>query len=119
MTDKYIKEFNEYLRNPLKSDEKLLTFTFRAECFDDLHNLRKLMHEKGSFHKVTTVLGDVYPDVLCLMLTNCDFDALMDHMRNVSDGHVMVQTLSNDSKDTASFKEDPFLFWLERDYEKI
>lgn len=114
----YIERLNANYDTDLPPGTLLEQFTFRAECLDDVIELRKVLYKNGVFHQVTAVLGGVYPDVLCLILTECDFDTLMGHMREVVDGHVMYQTLSDNYKNVVAFKVDPFVFGLARDYDR-
>jgi hypothetical protein len=70
------------------------TFSFRAECQVDVDALRALVAlaaENGQW----TVLPDPrgLPDVAVEVLSTITIERLLDLMREVEDGHVMLQTL--------------------------
>ena len=73
-----------------------IVYKFRAECKTDINNLIKAIPVKNivSKSKVTKLFGD-YPDVLMtLTLKRINLKELRIIMNNITDGHVMAQTVA-------------------------
>ncbi|MEA5600069.1 protein kinase domain-containing protein [Nostoc sp. UHCC 0252] len=69
---------------------KLRSYKFKSECEHDVDSLRQLLgREMVSISKTIKI----FPDTEVEIVTTLELEALRDKMRQVEDGHVMVQTL--------------------------
>ncbi|MDF5738654.1 MULTISPECIES: protein kinase domain-containing protein [unclassified Nostoc] len=71
---------------------KLRSYKFRSECEHDVDSLRQLLGKDAVSISKTIRM---FPDTEVEIVTNLGLEALRDKMREVEDGHVMVQTLSH------------------------
>lgn len=77
----------------LAADININTYRFRAECQVDVDELRRLIGTK--FDRTTIVNTAPFPDVEVEIETSLSLHELQDLMRQVVDGHVMVQTVAS------------------------
>ncbi len=69
-------------------------YRLRSECLGDLHQLLTAMPPQEHVNVILTRRAG-YPDVLCtITVNNRDLEWMRDACRQVSDGHVMLQTLA-------------------------
>ncbi|MBW4448616.1 MAG: protein kinase [Spirirestis rafaelensis WJT71-NPBG6] len=71
---------------------KLRSYKFRSECEHDIDSLRQLLGKDVVRISKTIAL---FPDTEVEIVTTLGLEDLRDKMRQVEDGHVMVQTLSH------------------------
>lgn len=69
------------------------TFSFRAECQHDVDAFEKECFEGLAVVTLRTSTKDGFPDVEVEIDTSANIEEIRAHMRNVADGHVMLQTL--------------------------
>jgi hypothetical protein len=67
-------------------------FHFRAECQADVNKLRQLLGEK--VEKIATTFATAYPDVEVEIDTSLSLNDLKATMRQIVDGHAMVETVT-------------------------
>jgi hypothetical protein len=70
----------------------LTRYRFRAECQRDVNELCRLLNTQP--HAITTELTAGFPDVEAAIVIVLSLEQLRDVMRQVEDGHVMVQTVA-------------------------
>jgi hypothetical protein len=73
-------------------------YRFRAECQDDVDELRRLLGAK--FGRITITNSPPFPDVEVELRIGLSLEELRDVMRRVVDGHVMVQTVARTAEYT-------------------
>jgi hypothetical protein len=83
-------------------------YSFRAECQVDADQLRHALIAGGISCSMTITQPDQLPDVQVELETQAKLETIRKIMRDVEDGHVMVQTLR-----ACPLAKNP----LERDYE--
>lgn len=83
-------------------------FSFRAECMDDVEKLHEECVAAGIIWSMNAKPDMPYPDVDVEIKAETTLEVLRGLMRQVVDGHVMLQTLRE-----CSLAENS----LERDYE--
>lgn len=72
----------------------MVTYSFRAECSKDVANFLALCKEK--LIHCTNISGfadDAFPDVEVQLECEADLETLRNVIREVVDGHVMLETL--------------------------
>ncbi len=74
------------------------SFKFRSECFHDILELMKLHGEH--IGKISIQRHESFPDCECTLSSNLDRGELLEKMRDVTDGHVMVETLEEEENYT-------------------
>lgn len=79
-------------------------YRFRAECQVDVDKLRQILGR--SIDKITIVNSSPFPDVELEIEVNLSLEELRDAMRQVVDGHVMVQTVARKEKYTGERNYD-------------
>jgi hypothetical protein len=67
-------------------------YRFRAECQSDVNDLCRLL--KAEPHTISTQLTAGFPDVEAELVIGLSLEQLHELMRQVEDGHVMVQTVA-------------------------
>lgn len=72
---------------------ELATYSFRAECQADIDAFEKQCGEAGLVVNVQRFPDPVFPDVDAEMKAEAPIETLREHLRQVIDGHVMLQTL--------------------------
>jgi hypothetical protein len=75
-----------------KLAEQRNRFRFRAECEHDVNELRRLLGVNQN--KFTIMNTPPFPDVEVELVIALSLEELRDVMRQVDDGHVMVQTVA-------------------------
>jgi hypothetical protein len=89
------------------------TYSCRAECSADVEKLRSALESKRSDYgdfEMRVVPDSRLPDVVVEFTTTARLDQLDALIREIADGHVMLQTLR-----LCALADDP----LERDYDKV
>lgn len=75
----------------------MITYKFRAECISDvrvlLHKIRSTRFYYSSINQLKLPGGEYIPDVEVELVADTTLGKLRDFMREVDDGHVMVQTV--------------------------
>lgn len=70
------------------------TFSFRAECVADVQYFGEVLAKSGVISDLRTEgVSDGFPDVAVEMRAESTLGALQGLVRQVEDGHVMLQTL--------------------------
>lgn len=91
-------------------NEDFNTFKFRAECLKDAYKAIKPLFKTDrkdlEYIDIRPLDKDI-PDVVVTISTNLSKEDVLDYLRMVPDGHVMVETLEFD-----------FNYTGERDYER-
>ncbi len=82
----------KYKPSTLLTLDNNYSYRFRAECQVDVDELRRLIGTK--LDRITIVNTAPYPDVEVEIETSFSLDELRNLMRQVLDGHVMVQTVA-------------------------
>jgi hypothetical protein len=67
-------------------------FKLRAECLQDIFLFIEALQYKANNFKIINI--EQYPDKELEFETNIQFGAIIEILRSIPDGHVMVQTLS-------------------------
>lgn len=72
----------------------MAVYSFRAECLNDLEQLKKLLTTKGTpatsrYEEVDRVM----PDIRVELQTDCNLYDLQELIRSIPDSSVMIQTL--------------------------
>jgi nitrogen regulatory protein PII-like uncharacterized protein len=68
-------------------------YSFRTECQSDIDSLTELLRLRGISHFLRVVPDAIVPDRYMQMESDADIEQIRDAMREVVDGHVMLQTL--------------------------
>ncbi len=87
-------QYPPYTRSPFffSKKKKVYVYKFRAECEHDIDKLKKIL--KGDY-LVWTITGQPFPpDRLVEIATALTLNEMHDAIRQVQDGHVMLQTIS-------------------------
>lgn len=84
------------------------TYSFRAECLEDVKRFHGECLKAGLIAELQAKPDDQFPDVDVELYTGASLENLRNVMRQVIDGHVMLQTLRE-----CPLAENP----LERDYD--
>jgi hypothetical protein len=69
------------------------TYSFRAEVPVDVVAFKALLNREGVVSDLNVVGGGELPDVKADMRADAPLERLQELMRQVDDGHVMLQTL--------------------------
>jgi hypothetical protein len=69
------------------------TFSFRAECIEDVKSFRTALDKAGVIYVITVSDDADFPDVEVELSAEVTLEQLRGLMRAVVDGHVMLQTL--------------------------
>jgi hypothetical protein len=67
-------------------------YSFRAECQDDVDQLRQALTSAGVSSSMQTTPDDQLPDVEVELEAHATLETIRNIMRGVIDGHVMVET---------------------------
>lgn len=76
------------------------SFKFRSECFNDILEFMKLHGEH--IGKIGIQRNESFPDCECTFTSELDRGELIEKLRDVVDGHVMVQTLEEEENYTGN-----------------
>ena len=76
----------------------MMNFKFRSECFHDILEFMKLHGEH--IGKISIQRNESFPDCECTLSSNLDRGELLEKLRDVTDGHVMVETLEEEENYT-------------------
>lgn len=68
-------------------------YSFRAECIADVKALHKLLRDQGVTSELSVNDHSEIPDTRVELHAKISQEALMQSIRAVPDGHVMLQTL--------------------------
>ncbi len=68
-------------------------YSFRTECQSDIDRFTELLRVRGILHFLRVVPDTIVPDRYVQMESDADIEQIRDAMREVVDGHVMLQTL--------------------------
>jgi hypothetical protein len=68
-------------------------YSFRAECQRDVDQLSYALTSAGIYSSVQSTRDAGFPDVEVELEANATLETIRNVMRDVEDGHVMVQTL--------------------------
>lgn len=71
----------------------MTTFSFRAECQHDVDKLLNQFCHSGLITSINTKQVDQFSDVIVEFEVSANLETIRGLMRNVIDGHVMLQTL--------------------------
>lgn len=69
-------------------------YKLRAECNDDFNCLVQRLVSTPGFSLMGAVAEGPFPDVEATFKSKLDLEALRDIIRQIPDGHVMLQTLA-------------------------
>ena len=81
-----LEQYDSYLQ----IIEEVNHFKFRAECESDVNKLRKIIGNRCL--KIVMIIRS-FPDTEVDLYSTLNLDELRDKMANISDGHVMLQTV--------------------------
>jgi len=71
-----------------------MKYKFRAECELDFRNLLSLFYNEPEHHiSAIKINGKAMPDIEVELMTPLPLNELRNMMREVEDGHVMLQTV--------------------------
>ncbi len=77
---------------PFSNKRKLFVYKFRAECEHDVNELRRILRYK--FYTLTKTIHPYLPDTIVELATSYTLQELQDYIREITDGHVMLQTIA-------------------------
>lgn len=69
-------------------------YRFRAETYQDVFNLVNVLRPQRKLVNCAVQFHPLFPDVEVLLTVQCTLDELRNSMRQVEDGHVMLQTVN-------------------------
>lgn len=77
---------------PFSKKKELFVYKLRAECEDDVNELQKML--RYNFYTLTKTIHPYLPDTIVEVATSLTLRELQDIIRDITDGHVMLQTIA-------------------------
>jgi len=77
---------------PFSKKKKLFVYKLRAECEHDVNEFRRIL--RYDFYSLTKTIHPYLPDTIVEIATSLALQELQDIIRQIPDGHVMLQTIA-------------------------
>lgn len=77
---------------PFSKKKELFIYKFRSECEHDVNELRKIL--RYNFYTLTKTIHPYLPDTIVEIATSLTLKEIQDIIREITDGHVMLQTIA-------------------------